>query len=371
MERARAELFLRFAALWVLLAIVGAVSLWAVGGAPVSPFSDELARWPFLDMWARWDAQWYERIAREGYFFEPGKQSSVAFFPMYPLLIRAVMTLGPGPLLSGVLLTTALGATGFFLFWKWSSHFTPPTTARLAGWVLALWPMAFFLYGAVYSDALFLVLVCGAFLSLEKGHRGLATVLGVLATATRPVAPAVVVGLLVRSLELRLREKQRLRVIDFVPALAGLGLAAYMGYQWVKFGTPTAFIETQAGWNQTPGPATWFKLNWVTGERFFERLPRSLMHLGLVLLCLSMIPRAWKRLGVGYAVYLAMILGMPFVSSIDFIGLGRYALAGFPALLCFATWLEEHPRWLRVWFPVSTLLLGVSVSKFAIGRYIS
>ena len=40
-------------------------------------------------------------------------------------------------------------------------------------------------------------------------------------------------------------------------------------------------------------------------------------------------------------------------------------------LFCFALWLEERPRLARVWFPVSAVLLGVCVSKFAIGRYIS
>ncbi len=370
MERARAELFTRFVAIWVLLAIVGSISLHLAGG-PVVRFSDELARWPFLDMWARWDSQWYEGIAREGYFFDPARQSSVAFFPMYPLLIRAVMTTGLGPLASGILLTTVLGATAFFLFWKWGNHFGPPSTARLAGWVLALWPLAFFLYGAVYSDALFFVLVCGAFLSLEKGNHWLTLGLGILATATRPVGPAVVMGLLVRSIELRVRAKKPLRVIDFLPALAGLGLVAYMAYQYFKFGTPTAFVETQTHWEQTPGWRTWFKLNFIFGPRFTERLARSMMHLGLILICLSMVKRAWKKLGVGYAVYVVMVAGIPLASSIDFIGLGRYGLACFPAIFCFGGWLEEHPKWQRAWFPISVALLGVCIWKFSIGRYIS
>ena len=370
MGRPRAELFIRFAAIWVGLAIVGWISL-VVEGGPVTRFSDELASWPFLDMWARWDSQWYESIARDGYFFDPTRQSSVAFFPLYPLLMHGVMQLGFGPLASGIVLTTALGATGFFLFWKWGNHFAPAHTTRRAGWVLALWPLSFYLYGAVYSDALFFVLVCGAFLSLEKGNHWLTMVLGMLATATRPVGPGVVLGLLVRSLELRLREKKPLRVVDFLPALAGLGLVAYMAYQYFKFGTPTAFVETQTHWNQTPGPRTWFKVNWLMGDRFFERLPRSLMHLGLISICLLMIKRAWTRLGIGYAVYIVVVAGMPLVSSIDFIGLGRYALACFPAVFCFGGWLEEHPKWQRAWFPVSVVLLIVCISKFSIGRYIS
>jgi hypothetical protein len=96
-----------------------------------------------------------------------------------------------------------------------------------------------------------------------------------------------------------------------------------------------------------------------------------MMHLSLALLCLGMTVRAWKKLGKGYALYIVMIMGMPLASSIDFIGLGRYALACFPALYCFGGLLEEKPKLAWAWFPVSVLLLGVCVSKFALGRYIS
>ena len=198
-----------------------------------------------------------------------------------------------------------------------------------------------------------------------------AALLGALATAARPVAPALVVALLVRSLELRLATKKPLRVVDFVPALAVTGLVAYMAFQYVKFGTPTAFIETQTSWGQTPGPRNWFKVNFFESERFEERFARSMMHLSLALLCLGMTARAWKKLGKGYAVYIVMIMGMPLASSIDFIGLGRYALACFPALYCFGGLLEEKPKLAWAWFPVSAVLLGVCVSKFALGRYIS
>ena len=44
--------------------------------------------YPFVNMWARWDSGWYLDIAEHGYSFVPGKQSNVAFFPLYPDLIR-------------------------------------------------------------------------------------------------------------------------------------------------------------------------------------------------------------------------------------------------------------------------------------------
>src|SRR5688572_33391170 len=34
--------------------------------------------------WAHWDSSWYASIADEGYWYVPGRQSPVAFFPAYP-----------------------------------------------------------------------------------------------------------------------------------------------------------------------------------------------------------------------------------------------------------------------------------------------
>src|SRR5437762_3292667 len=48
---------------------------------------------PWVNMLSRWDAGWYIEIARDGYHYEPGMPSNAAFFPLYPLLIRATHTL--------------------------------------------------------------------------------------------------------------------------------------------------------------------------------------------------------------------------------------------------------------------------------------
>lgn len=66
-----------------------------------------------------------------------------------------------------------------------------------------LYPYAFYLYGAVYADALFVLAALGALLLLEADHVWLAGLAGAVATAARPVALVVVVGLAVRALERR------------------------------------------------------------------------------------------------------------------------------------------------------------------------
>src|SRR5690349_16207708 len=47
---------------------------------------------PHRSDWAsaftNWDGQWYLRIARDGYSYDPNQMSSVAFFPAFPLMGR-------------------------------------------------------------------------------------------------------------------------------------------------------------------------------------------------------------------------------------------------------------------------------------------
>jgi hypothetical protein len=52
----------------------------------------------------------------------------------------------------------------------------------------------------------------------------------------------------------------------------------------------------------------------------------------------------WRRLSKGYAVYVATAIGIPLLSSKDFMGLGRYTIAAFPVFLMLALLLESRPR---------------------------
>lgn len=46
-----------------------------------------------IDVMASWDGAFYIRIATDGYEYSPGRQSSVVYFPAYPVLGRGIMML--------------------------------------------------------------------------------------------------------------------------------------------------------------------------------------------------------------------------------------------------------------------------------------
>jgi hypothetical protein len=340
-----------------------------VGGA-----SDMPGAWPVRAL-CHWDCWWYANIVAQGYWYHPGAQSPVAFFPLYPLVVRAVTLLGVDRFTGAVAVSLASGLGALALYSRWSKALVPASSGT-ATWLLALYPYAAYLYGIVYSDALFLLLVIGAFLALERQRPLVAMLLGMAATAGRPVAPALVLGLVVRSVERRLEAGQRVRFVDVAPALAGLGLVGWMTYLWVSFGDPLAFVHVQGapGWTQAPGPAVWFKLDFF--RLVFERWrpfvvwrhgPQALV----AFLMLALVWPTWRRLGAGYGVYLLVVVALPTLSTKDFMGLGRYGLAAFPAWLTLAPWLDERPRLRLAWLSASGALLLVVAAAFGADVYLS
>ncbi|NJL92475.1 MAG: hypothetical protein HC915_01515, partial [Anaerolineae bacterium] len=115
----------------------------------------------WLDMWARWDSGWYIGIVEGGYFFQPGLQSSVAFFPLYPLLTSLLEPIAGSPLAAGVLLSNLclLGAL-IFLYLLTDLEFKDSATATRTVFYIAAFPTAFF-FSAVYTESVFLLFAVG------------------------------------------------------------------------------------------------------------------------------------------------------------------------------------------------------------------
>src|SRR6185437_16200555 len=97
---------------------------------------------------ARWDSAWYLVIAHQGYRPDLGHFTAArtAFFPLYPLSIRALTWLGSPPVLAGVLLSLAALAVALYGIHRLTAiEIGSIDAARLAVLATAFAPMAFFL----------------------------------------------------------------------------------------------------------------------------------------------------------------------------------------------------------------------------------
>jgi len=348
--------------------------------------------------WWRYDGGWYDYIATRGYFYKgTSEQSAVAFFPMYPLILRGINVFGVNVPLAGVIATIICGAFAVLAFRKWCAERLGDSLAWIATITLLTYPYAFYLMGAVYADALFLLAVLCSFLLVERGHPILAGLVGAVATATRPVGVALVVGLVVfvivqrKVIENRHIYLRRLKAADYGVLLSMSGLVAYMVYLGVRFGNPLAFqaVQRAPGWDQGAGPKTWFKLSWF---KHVANMPENFWNWAFgkpdsdyralysftvfaqglfVLLFAYLTWRVWKKFGAGYAAFTGTLVAIALVGTKDFQGTGRYLLACFPCFAVLAIEFSQRNRLKWLWWIGGGLLMVGGAFAFGRGYYVA
>jgi hypothetical protein len=208
----------------------------------------------YLHGFCHFDGEHFESIIRNGYEFDPGRGSNIAFFPGYPLAIHGVQHLtGCSTRLAMVVASNAALCAAFVLLARYLRLRRPDEPSRLqllTLLLLGLWPVGFF-FRMGYSESLFLSFL--ALLLLGFVERWPAIWLAVIAgalTGIRAVgvaaSAAVILNVLLESSRGSL--SKRVLLAALLAPLSCWGLLAFMGYQQVRFGTPLAFVVVQKHW---------------------------------------------------------------------------------------------------------------------------
>ena len=280
-----------------------------------------------VDVWARWDSDWFLRIAENGYSWP---SSTPAFFPLYPFLVAVVGFLLLGhDVLAGVLVSLAAGAAAFVLLYRLTADRLGEDTARRTILFLALAPTSLF-FGAVYSESLFLLLAVASFLLAERGRFWGAGAAAGLALLTRSAGIALLPALAL----LAWRAPDRKRALAGV-AVAPLLFALYPLLLAFWIGRPLAFLDAQkVVWERRLSPAG-PPGGVVAAVQHHEVLDlavaAALVVLGVV---------AWRRIGAAYGLYAltSVLLPLSFVSDkVPLWSLQRFAVVVFPAFMALAT----------------------------------
>ncbi|AOT62566.1 MULTISPECIES: hypothetical protein [Streptomyces] len=204
-----------------------------------------------------WDAGHFVDIARDGYpaGFTHGPDgeltgNELAFFPLYPLLVRALAALtgldaGTAAVATAHLaLAAALFAVHALLARLYGDRVALAGIALLAG----AQPMALtFLMG--YSESLFLALAAGTLLALHRRAWLTAGWLALLCGLTRPAALAVALAVAVAAAQ-HLWGSRRLTARPVAAVvLACAGTPAYLAWVGARLGRVDAWFRIQqAGW---------------------------------------------------------------------------------------------------------------------------
>ncbi|MDQ0992455.1 hypothetical protein [Streptomyces sp. V3I7] len=215
------------------------------------------------DVLGTWDGWWYLQVAQNGYQprlvdLAPGgvftvQQNSVAFFPLYPTLIRMVSRLTGldlyGSAMAVSVVASFFAAAGIFAVVRLLAG------ARAGTIAAGLWAVApaAGVEWAVYSESLYIALAAWTCYLVMTRNWVAAGLLAFLAGLNRPTSAALIgaVGLaaLVTLARPQSRREHGVRGPVLAMVIAPLGLLAYIAWIGLSTGEPTAyFILQREGW---------------------------------------------------------------------------------------------------------------------------
>lgn len=249
---------------WIVFTVVGRQQ------GP-GPWSDgAMGYLEFVDIW---DSDWYRRIFSEGYpaqvprdIFGHAEQNQWAFYPLQPLLVRGIDAItGTGWALTASTVSLLAGFGAALVLYRIFDRVPAMRESRWSNDLgkAPLWAVGVFAFNPVapvlqtpYSEALHLLLLSLAVLSVLRGQALATVIFTVLMALTRPtgVAFAAALGVwwLWRSVvSVRRRERTWYRCADRWLAVALTACAAALSWPviaWAATGELTAYTETETAW---------------------------------------------------------------------------------------------------------------------------
>lgn len=285
------------------------------------------------NLFAHWDGAWYRKIATLGYdYAQDGKYHSIAFFPLFPLAIRAVMSLGLPSQIAGTLVNNLALLGALWLLYRWAQQRYNVSVARWATAVLAWCP--FSLYGTVvYSEGLFLLVTTAALRSFDQGQYTKAALWGTLATATRSTGVALIPAFVIVAWQ-----ETRPKIAYIASLAASGGLLLFSLYCAIDFADPLAFVHVQQAWKwQHPN---WFRVLINAFKLDEENLLRVVTFWGGGYL-LWYLRAKLPPVAVAYGFCsLGIILATGSLSSVS-----RYVYGIVSIALALGWLFASHPRW--------------------------
>lgn len=246
-----------------VLTTVFLLSLYVAGTVGGWHFASSRHDPTFFTFSSSWDGSFYQRIATGGYPsalpVDGGgdvEQNPWAFLPLYPVVVRGLMTVTGLPFApAGVVVATLFGAAAALLLYR--------IVLARGGTVSALWATVFFCFGPLsfvlqitYAESMFFFLMFAALLAMIRRRYWLVIPFTVAAAFAKPGALAIPLALavvfVVRYVQDRRgtepfarRERVAVLVAGAVTAAAGL---AWPFIASLATGTPDAYVSTELSW---------------------------------------------------------------------------------------------------------------------------
>jgi len=320
----------------------------------------------FLDLFFRWDSGWYISIVKGGYYYIPGQESRVAFFPLYPMLIKFFSLIFGNPKLMGFIVSNvALFLAAIYLYKLIKIDFDENTAFKSVLYIL-IFPVSFF-FSICYTEALFLCLAVSCFYYARKKQWLAASILGFFLSLTRSVGVLIIIPLIFEYLDIDFKNfkinKKKIKKDIFYLLLIPAGLLAYMSYLYIKFNDAFAFFHAQTAWNRR------FTSIFTTLTNLHYSTFYLIIFVGATILALLLlIYLIDSKVRFSYIIYSALLFFV-YLSSGLLESMPRYIGIIFPFYLGLALLANKNKSWDLFITSFSVMLLTLFTILFVNGYW--
>ncbi|MBI4345363.1 MAG: glycosyltransferase family 39 protein [Elusimicrobia bacterium] len=321
---------------------------------------------PWGQAFARWDAENYLLVAKDGYPTAGPKAFTITLPPLYPVLIRAGALVTSSLDASALLWSNLAFALSLALLYRLARLDLPELQARRAPWFLAYFPTAYFLRVG-YTESLYLAAALGAFLLARRRRWAGAAGLAFLASCTRVNGFLLAPALAVEAVEAEGARGALRRAWPLL--LAPFGLAVQAFNCWLVYEKPLVFFDIQrekfGKALDFPWAGLWGAVAGMRWRPLYDKVMVGAAEAAAGVLLWAFVVWSWRRQRRAYAVYSALTVAQ-FTFMNFWCSLPRYALCVFPLFLALPELIqdEEHGR---LWLGAGALLQTAGLTLFVAG----
>lgn len=348
--------------------LVGFLGIALVGYRADLPVPWRIYQNEIMNLPARWDTGWYLGVAIDGYSWHPSRatqQQNIAFFPVYPMLMRyGSLLLGREVMWTGVLISWLSFFGAMVYLFRFARSRLGDDVAVCGITLLACYPFAIF-FSVAYTEALFLLTIVAACYHFERDQLWQAGIWGLVAGLTRPngCLLSVVLGLLaIRPLWVGGSWRPTWpppmgwpRLADRLAAAAapGVGMLIFSTYIFFLTGNPLQWAIQNAAWGRVYrglDDLVSQQANTIGEHGLYQyAATRTIdaLQLVAVLFVLATVVPVYRRLGLPYAALILVNLGPPLMMG-GLLSMGRVTSVLFPTFLWLAAAVGPGQRYVWV-----------------------
>ncbi|MFN2540263.1 MAG: mannosyltransferase family protein [Mycobacteriales bacterium] len=323
----------------------------------------------WLAGWDSWDVTLFRKVAQFGYDGYPRHypdKDIAAFFPGFPLVLKAFHAAIPSWTAAGLLVSFVAGAVAVVYLSKLAE--LEGVDGSVAVLALLLSPYAVFL-AVGYSESLFLALAVPGWYAARRGRWEAAALLVAGSCLVRVSGLFLAIGLLV----LWATTSRERRVLPFLaaPFLALFGFVAYLHHlsgDWLRW----QHAQSEGWGRHFTGPVAALRGTWDAAHqagmsaefRWSYYAQIACVAVGLVVVAVSLARREW-----GEATYVGLSVAALATSTV-YLSIERATLLWFPLWVLLARWASGRP-WLQWgYLALATPLMVTGVLTFHDGRWV-